>query len=112
MHEPLHRALTHVGGAGALTRVSEALAWITVSWTSAGPRDPLTVIVAVSACALYLSGVRMEDICPSDDARATAELEGRWALVGGAWDASQPAVRNGRDSQLEKKVGVSWRCLG
>ena len=47
-----------------------------------------------------------------DDARATAELEGRWALVGGAWDASQPAVRNGRDSQLEKKVGVSWRCLG
>ena len=89
MHEPLHRALTHVGGAGALTRVSEALAWITVSWTSAGPRDPLTAIVAVSACALYLSGVRMEDICRSDGARATAD---------------RIASR--------RKVGVSWRCLG
>ena len=84
----------------------------------------------------------MEDICRSGGARATADRiasrrkvgvswrclgcesacctqrprqpagKKRWALVGGAWDASQPAVLNDRDSQLEKEVGVSWRCLG
>ena len=120
VHEPLQRALTRAWA--GLERLRVCLKRLRGS-VSAGRRLGREILLpsSVSGCGQQYSVVIWSEDRWRTSTGATAlkprprqnsQLRGRWALVGGAWYASQPAVRNDRDSQLEKKrwalVGGAW----